>query len=127
VALAGGLGCGASKPRPANYDSTLDEGTVVMLDMKVTTQLACQKDWGESKNGLLEGHMILRNLGGRTLHVEIRTYFKDENGGNIDNNTDVWDSVTISPHEDLHYKRLATSTQAKQYQFHVRLGKEQHG
>ena len=124
--MAATVGCSPSSPRQANYNQALDSDTVVMLDSKVTSQLARQNEWVEWKNGFLEAHVILRNLGGRTLRVEIRTYFKDEHGGNLDSSLDIWDSVTINPHEDFHYKKLCPSKQGQGYQFHVRLAKEQH-
>lgn len=116
--------CAPSSPRPQNYTPALDSDTVVMLDSKVTSQLARQKEWTETKNGFLEAHVILRNLGGRTLKVEILPYFKDENGGNLDSSLEVWDSVTINPHEDFHYSKLCPSKKGQGYQFHVRLAKE---
>ena len=97
-----------------------------MLDTWVTTQLAKQKEWVENKNGFIEPHVILRNKGGRTLHIEIRTYFKDENGGNIDTPTSTWEPVTINPYEDFHYYKLCPTKKGKSYQIHIRLGKSKH-
>lgn len=122
--LSAMAGCGVSSPRSQNTNPVLDNDTVVMLDKKVTTQLARQNEWVEWKNDFLEAHVVLRNLGGRTLQVEIMTYFKDEHGGNISSSMDVWDSVTINPHEDFHYQRISHSKKAQSYQFHIRLGKE---
>jgi uncharacterized protein YcfL len=119
-------GCGPSRPRVKDTNTVLDNETVVMLDTWAATQLARQKEWVETKNGFMEPHIILRNKGGKTLHLEIRTYFKDANGGSLDTPTDVWDPVTVNPHEDYHYSRLCPNKNGASYQFHVRLGKEVH-
>jgi uncharacterized protein YcfL len=120
------FGCGPSRPRVKDTNTVLDNETVVMLDTWAATQLARQKEWVETKNGFMEPHIILRNKGGKTLHLEIRTYFKDANGGSLDTPTDVWDPVTVNPHEDYHYSRLCPNKNGASYQFHVRLGKEVH-
>jgi uncharacterized protein YcfL len=119
-------GCGPSRPRAKDTNTVLDSETIVMLDTWAATQLARQKEWVETKNGFMEPHVILRNKGGRTLHLEIRAYFKDTNGGTIETPTDVWDPVTVNPHEDYHYWRLCPNKNGASYQFHVRLGKEVH-
>jgi uncharacterized protein YcfL len=119
-------GCGPAKPKDKEFSSVLDENTVVMLDTWVTTQLARQKEWVEEKNGFIEPHIIMRNRGGKTLHLEIRTYFKDAYGATIETPTDIWDPVTVNPHEDFHYYRLCPDKNAVSYQFHIRLGKEKH-
>lgn len=119
-------GCGPSRPRVRDTNAVLDNETVVMLDTWAATQLARQKEWVETKNGFMEPHVILRNKGGKTLHLEIRTYFKDANGGTIDTPTDVWDPVTVNPREDYHYWRLCPNKNGASYQFHIRLGKEAH-
>jgi uncharacterized protein YcfL len=119
-------GCGPAKPKDKEFSSVLDQSTVVMLDTWVTTQLARQKEWVEEKNGFMEPHVIMRNRGGKTLHLEIRTYFKDANGATLETPTDVWDPVTVNPHEDLHYFRMCPNKSGVSYQFHIRLGKEKH-
>ncbi|MCG7852453.1 MAG: hypothetical protein MIO92_08010 [Methanosarcinaceae archaeon] len=119
-------GCGASKPKPQDYDQVLDSETVVMLDRTSTSQLSKQKEWVEEKNGFMEPHIILRNLSGNTIYIEIRTYFKDEYGGTIETATDTWDPVTINPHQDYHYHRMCTKKNGVGYQFHIRMGKESH-
>jgi len=117
-------GCGVSSPRTRNVNPTLDSDTVVMLDKRITTQLARQSEWTEFKNGFLEANVVLRNLGGRILRVEIMAYFSDSRGGRVESSLDVWDVVTINPHEDFHYQRLSPSNSAESYQFHIRLAKE---
>jgi uncharacterized protein YcfL len=120
------LGCGASRPKPQEYDKVLDNETVVMLDRAATTQLSRQKEWVEEKNGFMEPHIILRNQSGKPIYIEIRTYFKDKYGGTIETATDTWDPVTVNPHEDYHYHRLCTKKEGVGYQFHIRMGKEKH-
>jgi len=117
------FGCGASRPKPQEYDKVLDSETVVMLDRSATTQLSRQKEWVEDKNGFLEPHIILRNQSGKTIYIEIRTYFKDRYGGTIETATDTWDPVTINPHQDYHYHRMCTKKEGVGYQFHIRMGK----
>jgi len=119
-------GCGVSRPKPQEFDKVLDNETVVMLDRAATSQLSRQKEWVEVKNGFMEPHLILRNQSGKVIYVEIRTYFKDQNGGTLETATDTWDPVTINPHEDYHYYRMCTKTEGVGYQFHVRMGKEKH-
>ena len=118
-----GTGCGPSTPRNQNFNTALDTDTVVMLDKTIGTQLSRQNEWVETKNGFTEAHVILRNLGGRTLKVEVFTYFKDKHGGTIDLPMATWDAVTINPHEDFHYSKLCPKKTAKSYQFHVRLAR----
>ena len=117
-------GCAPSAPRGVDNNEVLDSETVVMLDTWVTTQLSRQKEWVEDKNGFIEPHIILRNKGGKTLQIEIRTYFKDKYGGNIETAGDTWTPATINPHEDFHYHRLCLKKEGVGYQFHIRLGKE---
>ena len=119
-------GCGPSRPRMKDSNLVLDNETVVMLDTWAATQLARQKEWVDTKNGFIEPHVILRNKGGKTLHLEVRTYFKDANGATIETPTDVWDPVTVNPHEDYHYWRMCPNKNGATYQFHIRLGKEEH-
>ncbi|MBN2069949.1 MAG: hypothetical protein JW814_00720 [Candidatus Krumholzibacteriota bacterium] len=117
-------GCAPARPRPEDHNDVLDSETVVMLDTWVTTQLSRQKEWVEDKNGFIEPHIILRNKGGKTLQIEIRTYFKDKYGGTIETAADTWTPATINPHEDFHYHRLCLKKEGVGYQFHIRLGKE---
>ncbi len=117
-------GCGPARPKSADHNDVLDSETVVMLDTGVTTQLARQKEWVEDKNGFMEPHIILRNTGGKTLQIEIRTYFKDKYGATIETAADTWTPKTINPHEDFHYHRLCLKKDGVGYQFHIRLGKE---
>ncbi len=118
------LGCAPARPRAEDHNDVLDSETVVMLDTWVTTQLSRQREWVEDKNGFLEPHIILRNRGGKTLSLEIRTYFKDKYGGTIETAADTWTPVTVNPHEDFHYHRLCLKKEGVAYQFHIRLGKE---
>jgi len=120
------LGCGASRPKPQDYDQVLDSETVVMLDRSATTQLSRQKEWVEEKNGFMEPHIILRNLSGKPIFIEIRTYFKDKYGATLETPSDTWDPVQINPREDYHYYRLCTRKEGVGYQFHIRMGKEVH-
>lgn len=119
-------GCGASRPKPQDYDAVLDSETVVMLDRAATTQLARQKEWVEDKNGFMEPHIILRNLSGHAIFIEIRTYFKDQYGATLETASDTWTPVQINAHEDYHYYRLCTKKEGVGYQFHIRMGKESH-
>ena len=95
-----------------------------MLDMGSTTLLARQKEWVEDKNGFIEPHIILRNTGGKTIHIEIRTYFKDKYGANIETAADTWTPKSINPREDFHYHRMCLKKEGVGYQFHIRMGKE---
>ena len=117
-------GCGPARPKPEDHNDVLDSETVVMLDSRATTQLARQKEWVEEKNGFMEPHIILRNTGGKTNHIEIRTYFKDKYGANIETAADTWTPTTINPREDFHYHRLCLKKEGVGYQFHIRMGKE---
>ncbi|UCF04162.1 MAG: hypothetical protein JSV33_09425 [bacterium] len=119
-------GCAPSRPKPPKENMVLDTETVVMLDHGVTTQLSRQKEWVDIKNGFMEPHIILRNRGGKTLFIEIRTYFKDKYGATIETPGDLWDPVSINPHEDYHYHRLCPKKSGISYQFHIRLGKAKH-
>jgi uncharacterized protein YcfL len=120
------IGCGASRPKPRDYSKVLDESKVVMLDTWATTQLALQETWTETKNGFMVAHMTLRNKGGRTLKLEIRTYFKDSRGAPIKTPMDMWDPVTVNPHEDFHYSKMCPNRNGEDYQFHIRMAKESH-
>jgi uncharacterized protein YcfL len=124
--LVGIYGCGASRPKPQDYDAVLDSETVVMLDRAATTQLARQKEWVEEKNGFMEPHIILRNLSGKTIFIEIRTYFKDKYGATLETPSDTWDPIQINAREDYHYHRLCTKKEGVGYKFHIRMGKESH-
>lgn len=119
-------GCAPSRPRGKDENFVLDSETVVMLDTWVTTQLSRQNEWVDIKNGFLEPHIVLRNRGGKTLKLEIRTYFKNKNGATLETQGDIWDPVTINPHEDFHYHKLCPIKEGVGYQFHIRLGKEEH-
>ena len=120
------VGCAPSRPRGPQANEVLDSETVVMLDIGATTQLSRQKEWVETKNGLIEPHIILRNRGGDMLKLEIRTYFKDEYGANIETQTDTWNPVTINSHEDFHYHKLCPNKRGVSYQFHIRMAKLKH-
>jgi uncharacterized protein YcfL len=119
-------GCGASRPKPQDFDKALDTDTVTMLDSKVTSQVARQKEWTERVNGFLKLHLVLRNLSGNNLKIEIKTAFKDENGAAIDHPNLTWEPVTINPHEDYHYSKLCPSTSGSDYHVYVRIGSETH-
>ncbi|MCK4235735.1 MAG: DUF1425 domain-containing protein [Candidatus Krumholzibacteria bacterium] len=123
ILLAVNYSCSPSRAKSTDYDKVLDNENVVMLDTWVTQQLALQKEWVEDKNGFMEANIILRNLGGKLLHLEIRTYFKDSHGGTVETASDTWNPVTVNPHEDFHYSKLCTKKEGAGYQFHIRLGK----
>ena len=128
IALAGLVvsGCGPMSPRDQNFNTVLDTDTVVMLDKKAATQLSRQNEWVETKNGFLEAHVVLRNLGGSTLKVEVFTYFKDHHGATLDLPLTTWDVITINPREDYHYQKLCPKKAAQGYQFHVRMATLEH-
>ncbi len=117
-------GCGPARPKDPDQNDVLDSETVVMLDMGSTTLLARQKEWVEDKNGFIEPHIILRNTGGKTIHIEIRTYFKDKYGATIETAADTWTPKTINPREDFHYHKMCLKKEGVGYQFHIRMGKE---
>jgi len=117
------VGCGPSRPKGANFNKALDTDSVVMMDKAVTAQLARQKEWVETKNGFLEAHVVLRNLGGRTLKIEIKTIFKDRYDAALTTGTQTWEPVVVDPHEDLHFHKLCPNKSGEGYQFQIRLAK----
>lgn len=121
--LAQLCGCGPSRPKPQDYSVPLDEDTVTMLDSKVTTQLARQKEWTEQINGFLKVHVVLRNLSGSNLRVEFKTVFTDDFGAELENSNLTWEPVGIDPHADYHYSKLCPNKSGTKYHVFVRIGK----
>jgi uncharacterized protein YcfL len=123
VALVGLSACAPSRPKPADYRAAIDSETVTMLDNSVTTQISRQREWVEEVNGLLKVNVMFRNLTGGEMHLEIKTVFMDESGGEVANSNQTWEPVTIAGHIDYHHSKLCTNTNGRTYHIYVRLAK----